>query len=366
MRQRAQHLAARLAEHHRVLYINPCYYSAPGFVRDWLTRQRVRHSIWAVDQVNERLYVGSFPPMLPKGPQYPAVSHLNYRLQLPFIRATLTRLKMHHPLLWFSTPTDRALIGTLDERLTVYDCMDLHEGFHKGATAQRVASEEVRLLHEVDVVFASSAPLYEHCRQHHPNVHLVRNGVDLENFTRKLLPLHHPPAPPVIGYMGYIGPWVDIDLLIAVARAYPQATLSLVGPIRTDLKGLDMLPNVRLWGERPYEEMGGFVQNFDVCLIPFVVNDLTEAVNPVKLYEYFALGKPVVSSALPELRLYEDITYVADDRVGFVSAVGRALAEGHDTALNLRRRECAKANRWEARADDIALVLDESLMAKEA
>jgi glycosyltransferase involved in cell wall biosynthesis len=361
MRQRAQQLAVRLAARHRVLYVNPCYYSAPGYIRDRLTKRGTRGAIWAVEQVSEKLQVASFPPLLPKGPEYPSLARINFTLQLPFIRSTLAQLEMHDPVLWFVTPADRALIGKLGERLTVYDCMDLHVGFHEGVTAARIAAEEVRLLRAVDVVFASSPQLVEHCRPHNPNVHLVRNGVDLANFSGSFPSL--PDASPslVLGYMGYIGPWMDVDLLIALARAYPQATLSLVGPVRTDLKGLDSLPNVRLWGERPYQEMGRFVQSFDVCLIPFAINALTEAVNPVKLYEYLALGKPVVSTALPELRHYDDVSYVAEDHAGFLEAVARALAEGDNPALANRRRACAEANRWEQRADEVMKVLADAL-----
>jgi glycosyltransferase involved in cell wall biosynthesis len=359
MRQRAQQLALRLAAQHRVLYVNPCYYSAPGFLRDWLKKRGTRRAIWSVERMNDGLQVASFPPLLPKAPEYPPLGKINFALQLPFIRATLARLKMRDPVLWFVTPADRALIGKLGERLTVYDCMDLHAGFHAGATAARIAAEEVRLLREVDVVFASSPQLVEHCRPHNPNVHLIRNGVDLANFSGEFPAL--PDPPPVIGYMGYIGPWLDIDLLIAIARAYPQATLSLVGPVRADLKGLDTLPNVRLWGERPYTEMGMFVQSFDVCLIPFALNALTEAVNPVKLYEYLALGKPVVSTALPELRPYSDVSYVAENREQFIAAVGQALSEDNDSALMARRRACAEANRWEQRADEVMRVLVDAL-----
>ncbi len=351
MRQRAQQIALRLAARHRVLYVNPCYYSAPGFVRDLLANRGTRRNIWSVEQISEGLQVASFPPLLPKGPEYPALGRVNFALQLPFIRATLARLNMRRPVLWLVTPADRALIGRLGERLTAYDCMDLHAGFHTGATAARIAAEETRLLRSVDVVFASSPQLVDHCRQHNDDVHLIRNGVDLSNFAGSFPPLADAPPPPVIGYMGYIGPWVDIDLLIAVARAYPQATLSLVGPVRTDLKGLDALPNVRLWGERPYAEMGAFVQSFDVCLIPFAVNALTQAVNPVKLYEYLALGKPVVSTALPELRHYQDVSYVAEDGAGFIAAVALATEEGGDLAVATRSRAGVEVERWEARTD---------------
>ena len=109
-------------------------------------------------------------------------------------------------------------------------------------------------------------------------------------------------AHPVIGYYGALASWVDVPLLEKIADAHPEATIVLAGGhFDVDLSPIAKRPNVRLLGQRPYDEMPKLLWNFDVCMIPFLVNDITEATNPVKFYEYLYGGKPVVAPALTEL-----------------------------------------------------------------
>jgi GT2 family glycosyltransferase len=160
----------------------------------------------------------------------------------------------------------------------------------------------------------------------------------------------------VIGYFGALARWVDVPLVEAVARSHPEATIVLAGGhFDVDLGPLERLPNVRLLGQRPYAEMPRLLWGFDVCLIPFVVNDITEATNPVKFYEYLFSGKPVVAPALPELEPFADVAYLARDRGHFVDQLDRALAERADDPRREQRRRLAEVNDWSRRYD----VMDE-------
>lgn len=369
MRQRSRHLAHGLAAHYRVLYVNPGYYSAPGFLRDTILGRRRRRSVFGVRPVAETLMVADFPPLFPKGLAHPALGRLNYALLAPLIRATLRRLKMHAPILWLSLPPDRGLIGRLGERLTIYDCMDNYAHFFSGAARRRLAREEKRMLEDCDLVFASSDGLLARCSQHNRNVHLLRNGVDFEHFLKESLdetsslPAVSDIQSPLIGYAGTIGPWVDVALLADVARTYTSSTLVLLGPVESDVRSLERLPNVRLLGERPYAEIPDLLHLLDVCLIPFNLNSLTRDVNPIKLYEYMALGKPVVSTALPEVARHRDVCYVADSREAFVRLVGDALQEAGNTnpAMSARRQHVALSNVWQQRAESAAEVIKANL-----
>jgi len=215
-------------------------------------------------------------------------------------------------------------------------------------------------------VFASSEELYTKCRKVNANVHLVRNGLMLDRFVRDGIST---PAElerlrrPILGYSGYIAHWLDMELLREVALRYSRCSLVMLGPVdaRAPVGRLSALSNVHFLGMKPHSEVPGYICGFDVCLIPFQRNDLTTAVNPVKFYEYCALGRPTVSVTLPELERYKDLCYLANSQEQFLRAVGVALREreNRDDAnrLVLRRRRLAEENSWETRGRQLEAIL---------
>ena len=368
MPQRSHHLARLMSASHRVLYVNPCYYSAFGFARDTLLGRRRRRKVYGLEPVTPSLHVASLPPLIPKGLDVPGLGRLNYRLLLPLLRRTMRELGVPRPILWVSLPPDRALAGRLDESLVVYDCMDRHAAFRRGPAARRLAREEEKLLRQCDVVLASSSGLEARCSQFNDHVYLVRNGVDAAWFQtqarRSLPPLRSGNAKQrVLAYVGTVGPWVDVDLLVEVAKAHPQETLVLIGPVQADLSNLVSLGNVQVLGERPYEDVPGLLAQVAVCLLPFRLNEVTQDVNPIKLYESFSLGKPVVTTGLPEVEAYRDVAYVAHSTSDFLSGVNRALGEDDDE-LRRRRKQIAAENTWALRAQQILGILSTHLNRK--
>jgi glycosyltransferase involved in cell wall biosynthesis len=158
----------------------------------------------------------------------------------------------------------------------------------------------------------------------------------------------------VLGFAGhFLATKVDFNLLEDVARALPQSTLLLIGPATTEtapaLERLARLPSVHWLGQKPYAELPRYVAAFDVGLIPYVSNAYTQSCFPLKLYEYLAAGKPVVASGLPELAGMEPDVVLVDGATTFVQAVQEAIARNGDAA-QLRRRQRASSNSWEARA----------------
>jgi len=364
--QRSHHIVRHLSDYTHALYINPCYYSFAGYLRDVACQKKTPRRLYAIEYKEPCFQVVTLPPLLPKGLEFPFIARLNYLALTPLIRRVALKLHLDDPVLWLSLPPDRALIGKFCERLVVYDCMDRHAAFRSGRAASRLSREEERLLQEVDVVFASSQDLFGHCARYNDNVYLVRNGVDAEWFRSRAgsFPSAHlarEPSKPMIGYVGTIGPWVDVCLLREIASSFPGARLELVGPVEVDLSPLENLPNVRLVGQVPYESVPALIQGMDVCLLPFKINDLTRAVNPIKLYEYFALGKPVVSTPLPELALYDDLAYLAEPGRDFIEAVRQAIDEGGDSHLAESRRKVADENSWARRAQQIMHILEKHL-----
>ena len=232
----------------------------------------------------------------------------------------------------------------------VYDCMDEWTNFP--GFKDRVVSLEQDLVSTADVTVVSADRLQEKWEGRSKTLVLARNGVDLAHY-RELFGenrlLGRLPRP-IIGYYGALASWVDVPLIVKVARRHPEATIVLAGGhFDVDLSPVAELPNVRLLGQRPYEEMPGLLWNFDVCMIPFLVNDITEATNPVKFYEYLYGEKPVVAPDLVELRPFAGVSYLAKGHEEFLEQIDRALAEAKDDPRRPERRAIAEANDWSVR-----------------
>lgn len=221
----------------------------------------------------------------------------------------------------------------------VYDCMDEWSEFPGMRPA--VLEAERRLVAEADLVTVSSHRLLEKW----PNVVLVRNAADFQHFANpRGEAVITDVQRPVIGYFGAIASWFDVELLARAAASRPQYSFVLVGEV-FDVE-LPKLSNVHVLGPQPYDSMPEYLRAFDVCMIPFVVSDITAATDPVKFYEYLSQGKPVVSTPMPELEPYRELLYFAGD--DFAGAIDRALAE-NDPSLRERRIAFARENTWASR-----------------
>jgi len=239
----------------------------------------------------------------------------------------------------------------------VYDRMDDHAAF-PGAE-RSVARREQSLMAASDLVVATSAALEHGARETAGRVVRVPNGCDWPHWSTARDGGHLAGLPrPVVGTFGAIAEWFDTALLAAAARARPAWSFVIAGSVAgADLGPLTGLTNVHLLGERPYAQLPALAAGFDVGLIPFRRTPLTAAVDPVKAYEMLALGLPVVAAGLPELeRLAPEVTCV-DDADAVPAALDRAVAAADDPEGGERRRQLARANRWEVRLDTLEEAL---------
>ncbi|MGE5235850.1 MAG: polysaccharide pyruvyl transferase CsaB [Acidobacteriota bacterium] len=339
--QRPQQLATQFARHgHRVFYLSIARLATPS-EHSW---ELVR----IADNLAElRLAAGPFD--IYGGALRPAETE---RLEAAF--ASLAgHLAIGDAVALLQLPFWWPIARRLRERLgwrVVYDCMDEWNNF-PGFGSQVLELEE-GLVREADVTVVSADRLVA---KHGPAARrlvLAKNGVDLDHYrpfygpNELLGDVRHP----IVGYFGALASWVDVALLEKIARALPDVTLVLAGgQFDIDLSAVSALANVRLLGQRPYDEIPALLWNFDVCMIPFLVNEITEATNPVKFYEYLFSGKAVVAPRLTELLPYEDVSYLAADHEGFIAGITRALAEEPGDPRRNTRREIAAANDWSDR-----------------
>ncbi len=231
----------------------------------------------------------------------------------------------------------------------VYDCMDEWRGFP--LIGPSLLEAEIELVHEADLVSVTSSLLHDKWKEAARSCVLVRNGVDAAYFESQVAPndLLDGVERPIIGYYGALAEWVDFELIHCLATQRPDWNFVLIGDVFVDdLLGLDALANVILLGRKPFEQMPLYLYHFDACIIPFKINDMTHAVDPVKFYEFMSAGKPVVASRLQALEPYADLLYLAEDLDSFVRQIDTALQE-RQPELALARVALARENDWEIR-----------------
>ena len=245
------------------------------------------------------------------------------------------------------------LVTRLPRTLKVYDCLDHHEGF--GDVSEKLVAVEKEMMAGVDLVTVTSEWLAELAGKKNQNVVIVRNAVEYSHFAiRPERIFEDSSGRRIIGYFGAIADWFDIGTVRAVALAFPECLILLVGEDSAGAKRrLGDLSNVRFTGEVPYSTLPYYLHAFDVCLLPFRVIPLTLATNPVKIYEYLAAGKPVVSTDLPETAQFGDLVLRASDRADFVRLVGVALDELFSEAekRSAERRQFASEQTWRHRCE---------------
>jgi len=231
----------------------------------------------------------------------------------------------------------------------VYDCHDLLSGFAN--IGREIISAEQELLRQADLVLFSAQGLMNQYGAGLKRAILVRNAVDAGLFRQTQGSLA---TSATVGYVGALDSWFDIEAVREAAVAYPKCRFVLAGHIEyKPIRKLAALRNVEFLGETPYHRVPELLAGFQVALIPFRITPLTLMTNPIKMYEYFSCGLPVVTTPLPEAQTMGDLVYLASTPPEFARQVGHALAED-DSGRRMRRRDIALLESWDARARDIS------------
>ncbi|HET6946283.1 MAG TPA: glycosyltransferase [bacterium] len=339
--QRYHEMMRRLAASgNTVLVVDSLYRIMPPLPRSRAGAVRLVRKAWEVIRrmrftprwVEPHLAVLT-PPVLP-GSLHAVTS--------PFLRAALRRFARTRgrPVLWcaFPAPGIDALARALAPVLTVYDCASAFG--EDPAVPAAVVEAEARLLRLADLVFTDSRNLWEHHRAAHARCHWIPTGVDAGRFAAED---RRPPrgSQPVVGYVGTVHAWLDVDLIEAVARRRPLWRFVFAGPLRerAALSRLQSLPNVELIGAQPHDALPSLLAGFAVTWIPYRITPFTRYVFPTKMLEYLAAGTPVVSTDLAEVRAFAPPVRIAPDAAGMAAALEAAMQDpdpgaGRDLAMH--------------------------------
>lgn len=249
-------------------------------------------------------------------------------------------------ILWLTVPYHIGLISDYRPDLVVYDAVD--EPKEEFASWAPYYPE---ILAKSDLMFASAQSIFNDLSERHPNVHLIPNGVDFQHFAQKQpRPTDLPASLDLIGYSGAIAPWVDWDLLDYVVRENPALTFVFIGSLFQMKKFPLQRKNVKYLGLKHYSQLPGYLQHFKIGLIPFRLTEMTKGCNPIKLYEYYAAGLPVLATPLPELYAIPKI-HLENDPQKFSKRLSVLIVEGN--AGHVERLAFAQENDWSMRAGKI-------------
>ena len=326
--QRPQHLLTRLAKHYKIVLVEePIHHDGESFMR---TREVA-------------------PNVTVCQPHTPVQQPGFHDDQIPLLQPMIDKLvpEGEDPIVWFYTPMALPLLPQLHASVVVYDCMDELSAFKN--PPRQLLQRETALLNIADLVFTGGPSLYEAKRTRHANAHCFPSSVDANHFAQALdRAASHPDQAaiphPRLGFYGVIDERLDTDLVAAVADANP-----------------DYL------GQRSYDELPQFLAGWDVCLMPFALNEATKFISPTKVLEYMAAELPIVSTAIRDVEQpYSHVVAIGHSPEEFVAHCKAALeqsAEQKAQQVEKMRQVVAKTS-WENTANRMRDLIDGTTPAR--
>ena len=341
--QRPQQLMSRLARHYRIVFIQEPEPATHSGETGWQSS----HPLAGLTVL--RLVMPLKQRGFDQGDPQP-------------LREKLAELRRQHPLhiAWLYTPMAMPLLDVLDPQLVIYDCMDELSAFMHAP--EGLIGHERRLLQRADLVFTGGPGLHASKRTQHANTHCFPSSVDSAHF-RKALDRNIAYAPhaalpkPRLGFFGVLDERLDTALMAAIADAHPDWQLVLVGPVaKIEAASLPRRPNIHYMGQQPYAMLPAFLASWDVCLMPFAINEATRFISPTKSLEYMAAELPVVSTPVRDVvAMHADTVDIAATPADFIRCCEAALAMSAQERQHKIRQMRVKLRRtsWDATVRDM-------------
>jgi glycosyltransferase involved in cell wall biosynthesis len=282
-------------------------------------------------------------------------NHLEFQL-----RSAARLAGLRSPLLWINDHHAAPLAGRLNERAVVYDITDDWTLMPAIGAAERsrICTADGTLCARADLVVVCSSALEKSRRTQCRSIVRVPNGVDAAHYASCRSARRPPGDSPVFGYVGSLhGDRLDLDLIEALATGWRNGRIVLCGPNFLTLSERDRLhglPNVEVCPPVDYQEVPSVMAGFDVCILPHRCSPFTESLNPIKLWEYLASGKPVAATPVAGFREFGHLCHLGAGSSGFLAAVAAALRE--EPSRSLARVREAESNSWRMRSDQIVEV----------
>ena len=292
------------------------------------------------------------------------------------VRATAAKLELKNPVLWLNDHAAGFLTDSIQSSAVIYDITDDWTTLSQSpGTRKQIVEQDEVLCRKSDATIVCSTRLFELKRKLTKSLHLVPNGVDAAHYAAVLdddkpgLTAPAKWAGPVYGYTGTIhGDRLDVDLVDALAARIKHGSLVFVGPdflTPAESHRLRQHENIFFVGPVPYAKIPQYMREFDVCIVPHQVTPFTESLNPIKLWEYLAAGKPIVTTPVAGFRDYPDLVRLASGVEPFLAALRETVLENRNPSrtqdLTDARQKVAREHSWTARVDEIERVVESAV-----
>jgi len=353
LKQRPQYLVELLAKWHKVDYVT--------FI-DWYTifqvlRKKEKLSNSKINNRNLRIYNLFRLPFS----RLRLVFNLNNFIKKCTLAFLILKNKYDFIILMY--PLDYLLLPSNTSALIVYDCLDKMDSFVKNNNSilKLMNKTERELVENADLVTCSSEALKSYLNKYREKITVIKNGVDLELFEKislQNMDTIKQSTSYKLGFIGAIAEWVDIDFIKKIANKMPKMQFYFIGPlISYNSREIENGKNIFYLGVKPHKEVPLLIKNLDICLFPFKISDISKYSNPIKIYEYLALGKPVIARYWPELKKeFGDLIYYYNNEEEFIELINSIFKKETKEKI-IERRKFAELNSWSNRIKEFNELL---------
>lgn len=358
----------------RVLFIENTGIRTPNLKDIQRLRKRITNwfrSIKGFRKEMENLYV--YSPVILPFPYSRIARWINKYMLVKPIRRWMKVMEFSEPIVWTFLPTGIALdiINNVDRKFLVYYC--IADFYELAGNPKKVRKTESELIRKSDLIFVQGDILENKCKRLNENVRIFPFGVKIETFENFQYSPNKVPNDirnikrPIIGYVGGIHRHIDFGLIRFIAENHPEWSIVLIGPIQTSASEINNLNNVFLLGKKGFSDLPNYINEFDTGIVPYNVSGYTETVFPTKLNEYHVMGKPVVSTDLPEIVKFnaedDNLVLIAKTHKEFDDCILEVLNNKKDDLVN-QRIASARRNSWTTRIEQMSNLIKDGLEKK--
>jgi len=345
--QRPQQLLSRFAKTFQVYYMEEPVFDAAG------------NSYYEYLERGDQLVV--IVPHIRQGLEQAAIS----QEQKSLLDSFMAKCGITEYIFWYYTPMALEFSKRYRPALTVFDCMDELSAFK--FAPNELKANEAELLKMADVVFTGGFSLYEAKKNRHANIHAFPSSIDTKHFltARNKKHVHQVHTGLKLGFFGVIDERFDAELIREIARQRPEWQIELIGPVvKIDPATLPTEPNIHYLGPKDYKSLPDFMANWDIALIPFMLNESTRFISPTKTPEYLAAGLPVVSTAIRDvINPYGKmkLVHIGTGAADFIAACERTMADPRESGWLLRVDRFLAQNSWDLTCERMLQTLQETI-----
>lgn len=359
IKQRPQHMTELLSKNNKVTYICKMPWKKN-------TNAIISHSLNDNDLHKEFISRNNNMKIIrkkgvPKENKFKIIRYINSKLFKSYL-LKLDKLNKYD-IVVLTNPNQYEFIPNefLNNKVFIYDCMDDYKSW-PGCDKNKLVMYEKKVINMSNIVIVSSDELYNNMLKYDLKLkhktYVINNGVDIKSFNKNNLRIENEVNViknnnrKKVGYIGTISTWVDLNLIKNIALKYNKLDFYIVGPVEQGMN-IDEYKNIKniiFTGSQPYYSIPNILDKLDVAIMPFKKIDLIKSVNPVKIYEYLAMGKPVIALKYKETEKFGNLIYTYDSEDDFMKVLEIALNDNNE--LLDERIKFAKLNSWEKRAEE--------------